>query len=304
MLRVVMLDLGDTLVGSDGVLPNVPEALASLQDFETAAGEPLPFLLVSDYDMPVPPPTPAKIAAIFQQYRNELDGFGLSPFFQPPQERITLSTHAGVFKPDRRVFETALQRLGVEAPWTDCLFITENAGHIAAVRQLGMLALHFGAPNVPGADFSDWSEGPLLIAQLAAPASARNLRSALRVHLAATHHWELIDLQGPPQGDLVHARVHMAHPLSDPSLGELDGVRVEVPVPITIERDARGGIRSVQVGQPAAEDLEEAAGRVRTLRANRQIAPEGGPLLPGATHQVERDAEGQPVVKRRRFSAF
>ncbi|MBS0356594.1 MAG: hypothetical protein JSR83_22125 [Proteobacteria bacterium] len=37
------------------------------------------------------------------------------------------------------------------------------------------------------------------------------------------------------------------------------------------------------------------------LIANRQLAPAGAPLPPGATHRIEPDAAGRPVVRRARF---
>jgi len=59
-----------------------------------------------------------------------------------------------VNKPDRKIFETALQRLGVTAALTECLFITENAAHIQAARNtLHMKALQFRSPGSSHFDF-------------------------------------------------------------------------------------------------------------------------------------------------------
>jgi hypothetical protein len=41
-----------------------------------------------------------------------------------------------------------------------------------------------------------------------------------------------------------------------------------------------------------------------TLKANKRIAKAGAPLPPGATHVEERDAQGNLVPKRKRFSAI
>ena len=112
MIRVALFDLGLTLVDSlNRPFPHVKEALQTIQSFTTAKGKPLLLGLVSDFDMPAPPATPAKIAAIFDRYLAVLDQTGLRSFFEPVQRRVTLSTHAGVFKPDRKIFETALRRL-------------------------------------------------------------------------------------------------------------------------------------------------------------------------------------------------
>ena len=55
---------------------------------------------------------------------------------------------------------------------------------------------------------------------------------------------------------------------------------------------------------PAEVDKAEQAQFIETLKANRQLAPEGQPLPPGATHQITTDAQGRKRVVRRRFSAI
>src|SRR5262245_37294954 len=112
VIRVVMFDLGRTLVDdNDQRFPHVKEALGVISTF-TSGGRPLRFCLVSDFLMPTPPVTPRKIKALFDEYLAILDHTGLRPFFEPVQKRVTLSTHAGVGKPNREIFEKALQRLG------------------------------------------------------------------------------------------------------------------------------------------------------------------------------------------------
>jgi hypothetical protein len=75
MIRVLMLDLGDTLVHDRNVFLHAREALEAIASFETAAGEPLATCLVSDYHMPSPPATQEKIEGIFQEFISILDGF-------------------------------------------------------------------------------------------------------------------------------------------------------------------------------------------------------------------------------------
>jgi FMN phosphatase YigB (HAD superfamily) len=213
MVRVVLLDLGGTLVGPQGAFPHVTDALAALDQLDGGTGEPLETALVSDFPAAVPP-TPDGVRERFAEYLALLDGFGLRGFFEPVERRVTLSTQAGVPKPDRRVYELALSRLGTDATLADCLVITEDPAHIAACRALGMQALQFGA------DFDDWSQAPALVRRLVDPA-----------------------------------------------------------------------------------DREEAVFE-RSLRERGQLAPEGVPLPPGATHEVERDEDGVAVIKRTRFSAY
>src|SRR5262245_14997981 len=145
-VRVVMFDLGLTLIDENRrPFPFVEQALASIQGF-VAGGRPVKTCLVSDFTMPAAPPTPAKIKALFQESLHLPEPAGLRPFFEPVQKRTTPSAHAGALKPDAKVFKKALQRLGSTAPLSACLFITENAAHVDAARhQLGMRALLFRA---------------------------------------------------------------------------------------------------------------------------------------------------------------
>ena len=91
---------------------------------------------------------------------------GCASSFEPVERHVTLSTQAGVNKPDRRIYELALTRLGTDATLGDCLSITENAEHVAACRALGMQALQFGVA------FTDWSQAPQLVRSLIDPADS------------------------------------------------------------------------------------------------------------------------------------
>ncbi len=55
MLRLVLLDLGDTLVRGGELFPHVIPALEAIAQLETADGEPLVSSLVSDYPLAEPP---------------------------------------------------------------------------------------------------------------------------------------------------------------------------------------------------------------------------------------------------------
>lgn len=55
---------------------------------------------------------------------------------------------------------------------------------------------------------------------------------------------------------------------------------------------------------PAEVDKAEQDHFIETLKANRQLAPEGEPLPPGATHQITTDAQGGKRIVRRRFSSI
>jgi hypothetical protein len=160
MIEVLMLDLGDTLVtGSPpAMLPGVPQALADLRSLTTLAGAPIPMCLVSDFTDLISPATPNQVVDTEEQYRTILQNAGLSQFFLSFEKTVTLSTHVGVRKPDCRLFQAELARLGLASlPLERCLLITEEAAHVAKVRSYGMKALRFGAVGVRGVDFSAWS---------------------------------------------------------------------------------------------------------------------------------------------------
>lgn len=164
MIRVLMLDLGETLIDKQRkVYPHVPEALEALKGIETETGEHLRLCLVSDYEKPT---AEKSVDMLFNEYVGLLKDLNLAQFFEPVEQHVTLSTQAGVRKPDPKIFELAIKRLGVTASFDQCLFITEHKGHIAECRDMGMKTLRFIEPGVEKADFSDWSKAPQLVAQL------------------------------------------------------------------------------------------------------------------------------------------
>jgi hypothetical protein len=304
MIRVLMLDLGDTLVHDRNVFPHAREALETIASFETAAGGPLATCLVSDYHMPSPPPTQEKIEAIFQEFISILDGFDLTRFFEPVMQRVTLSTHAGVRKPARHIFEMALHRLTLPVGLNGCLFITENADHISACQKLGMKTLRFDHIGSRRADFSDWSEAPLLIARMISSPSSVNIEPALKIRLTTAHGIELTSIKRRLKDGRIRGRAKMWYPVPTSKRDKGQDIYVPLPVDVEISLNGQGQIRSVKSSQPNPEALAEAAKFVETLEANQQLAYAPGPLPPGATHQLETDGEGRRLLKRKRFSAI
>ena len=303
MLRILMLDLGGTLIEGQSVLPRVPEALDALRQLKTANGAPLALCLVSDFHMPDPPVTPDKIQAIFQQYITLLDSLNLTQFFPQVDRQVTLSTHAGVFKPKRQIFELAIARLGIVAGLDACLFITENAEHVAAARLLGLEALRFGLPGTPGVDFDDWSDAPLLVAHRVAPNDDHNLLLALNVRVARDGR-RLSAIERRLPGGRIRVRETRQLLVPDPRAGTQSSIAMEAPMSREIKLGPDGRVEAAGDGEQDAEALAEATHFVETLEANQQIAHEPGPLPAGATHQVETDEQGQRILKRKRFSAI
>ena len=286
MSRVLLLDLGETLIhGTTAVLPHVQEALAALAEFKGDNGKPLQRALVSDTEMPSPPPTPAKIKPIFDGYVATLTTLQLRSFFEPVSKHVTLSAHARVLKPDRKVFALAVKRLGVTAKLTECVFVTENADHIRHCReQLGMKTLQFGK------DFTDWADGPCCCRRWSwrhgepgRGASARGL-SRTRQHLADRGGQALSTRRRRCGADIGRrSRSGSAH--------------VPLPVRIDLPADAHG--RITPVSKAFAEDIEGGAscqGLVARVKS-------------GTTPDPSRPIRSKPttggrLLKRRGFEAF
>jgi hypothetical protein len=215
----------------------------------------------------------------------------LRRFFQPVSRHVTLSTHAGVMKPDRRVYELALERLGTDAGFDECVSITEDARHIAACRRLGMEALRFGD------DFSDWCEAPLLVRHLVDPTDAHNTALALAVWLAVHEEVRFVSLLGEPtaRGARVRVRPAMADGTS----------RWDKTSVVELVFDSVGRVVDVQWDSAEVMAEREATAFHRSLQEHGQMAPAGASALPpGATHTVERDERGNEIVRRKRFSAL
>ena len=304
MIRIVMFDLGETLIDANRrPFPHVREALTALAGFRTEDSSPLGSCLVSDDRMVPPPITPDKVRPVFEEYVAVLDAAGLREFFEPVDERVTLSTHVGVRKPDRAVFEMALHRLQSNATLQECLFITENAEHIRAARQtLGMATLQFKAPAAAEFDFDDWSKAPALIAHLVAPEQPDNLRGAVQAHLAAQG-VETVNAQAVNTSGKVQVTGQVWHKLSVPGRPDLGDLHVAVPVQGELTRGRNGDLAGKLPTQIDKEQLDELGSYVRSLAAHGQIETGAGEPA-RATHAIETDDQGRRKLVRRRFNAL
>lgn len=139
-MRIVFFDLGDTLESDDVLLPGALETLRGIQELRSSGGEPAILGLISDFDM------------ASEAYYAILDLLGIRSFFEPVQARVTLSSEVGVFKPDRRIFEAAIDRIDPGLTFGDAMFVTENLSHTEAARELGMRAIHFRGPGQQSGD--------------------------------------------------------------------------------------------------------------------------------------------------------
>lgn len=306
MIKVLLLDVGDTLVktSASAVFPHVREALGTLSSFETAAGDPLVLCVVSDFEMPVLR-TAAKIKATFQKFTTLLDSFGLKQFFEPVNQHITLSTHAGVTKPDPKIFKLALQRLGLPATGFDsCLFITENKTHLEACQALGMKTLRFGETTAPGVDFTNWSKAPLLVSHIVHATHQANLESALGLMLATEHDLEITAVQERTADNRIRLQAQCWHPVPLRKASGAEEIQVQLPTEVEVRLDEHGNVLAVNHRQPDPEQVAEAAHSVATLEANHQLAHQSMPATGEATHLVEKDEKGRNRLVRKRFSAI
>jgi len=302
MIKILMLDLGATLIDADlQPFPHVRDALTALRDFQTSGAEPLQSCLVSDYKMISPPLAPARIQPLFQEYLGILADTGLREFFEPVDKRVTLSTQAGVKKPDRRIFELALQRLNSTASLTECLFITENAEHIRLARQdLKMATLQFKAPGATEFDFDDWSKAPALIAHLVDPEQPHNLRAAVQAHLAPQG-VENVNAETVGSSGKVHVTGQVWHKLSVAGHPDLSDLHVAVPVEGELRRGKKGELAGNLSTQVDKDHLDEAGSFVRSLATHGQIGGSAGAAA-RTTHAIETDDQGRRKLVRKRFS--
>lgn len=162
---LVLFDLGETLE-SRGVLRagalDTLEELAGLR----RGGRPAVVLgLLSDTRDPV---DRADVAVVVAEYRALLDRLGIRRFFEPLARHVTLSAEVGVRKPAAAAFRAAVERAGPALEFGDVVFVTENAEHVRAARQLGLTAVRVRAEGAPGAGGAELSDVLPVVRQLLA----------------------------------------------------------------------------------------------------------------------------------------
>lgn len=299
MIRLALFDLGDTLIHGDAAFPHVHEALTTIRQFELSDGSSLWIGIVSDDAIPPPQFTEAEIVASESQFQGILATAGLNDLFDPFDRCVTTSTRAGVNKPDRRIFERAIQRSGVAATLGDCLFVTEHVGHLAACKSLGMSVIRFGAGSGIQPAFSDWRHAPPLIAAMVGNPAADNQLAAVRYFLESTS--GLVGFEGARSGNTFHGQAQRVVDLHAPQLGPIDGISVAVSVAVDVTLRPNGDVEHVQAASPTNEVLSDAATFVKSLLDNKQVALPNEPLG-RATHAIEVDPDGKRRLIRRRYS--
>ena len=81
-----------------------------------------------------------------------------------------------------------------------------------------------------------------------------------------------------------------------------EAIYAPVPVSFSVALDAGGRVKSIDGGNPSPAAVADAARYIKTLRDSGQLAAAGERApAPGVTHQIERDAQGRDVLRRKRF---
>ncbi|MGH3614654.1 MAG: M28 family peptidase, partial [Pseudonocardia sp.] len=166
-MKLVLFDLGKTLESGDVLLPGALETLEAVAAMRDGALPAAQLGLVSDFTMVS---QPSEIPEVQQQYYAILDLLGIRRFFEPVEERVTLSTEVGVFKPDEAVFRAAVAKAGPELTFADTMFITENRSHVLAARHLGLTAVHYRGPGQPTGDVEKLTDLIPIIRDVVMPA--------------------------------------------------------------------------------------------------------------------------------------
>ena len=302
MIRLVLFDTGETLLSGLAPQPHVKEALAAISQFESGDGERLTLGIVSDFKMPHAPVTAAKIRRLEKEFEQILSDAGLSEFFSPFKSHVTLSSRAGVFKPDQKIFQLAIERSGTGATLGECLFVTETPEHLAACRLLGMSILRFGGEPGIQPSFAEWIDAPGIIAGFVGPSSPANRELAANVFLSARHGITNFRMTDTAEGSRTRGCAQQLLALKGSDLGPLDGVFVEVPTTVDVKWAKDGRIAEATVQPPDKEEVSGVRTFVTSLVRNRQVT------LPGekgirATHEVTEDGQGRRRLIRRCFTA-
>src|SRR5262249_56823007 len=118
-------------------------------------------------------------------------------------------------------------------------------------------------------------------------------QQALKTELAKRG-FESISIKREFPGGRVEVEANKLHPVHVEG-----GETVYAPVAV----DAGGRVKSIEGDSPSPAGVADAARYIKTLRESGQLAA-AGEAAParGVTHQIERDAQGRHVLRRKRFS--
>jgi hypothetical protein len=79
-----------------------------------------------------------------------------------------------------------------------------------------------------------------------------------------------------------------------------ESIYAPIPVSLSVELDAGGGVKSIDGGTPNPAAIADAARYVKTLRVSGQLASAGEQQpASGLTHWIERNEQGRQVLRRK-----
>jgi|SRR3954466_7586351 len=143
-MKIVLFDLGDTLEHNDTLLPGAFETLSNIKKINDDQNQPVILALISDF---LPAKSPDEIEAVKKKYYNILDNLGIRSFFEPVNERVTLSTEINVNKPNEEIFRYAIDKISKGLSFKEVIYITENRDHVTATNKMGINGIHFKGPG-------------------------------------------------------------------------------------------------------------------------------------------------------------
>jgi hypothetical protein len=124
-------------------------------------------------------------------------------------------------------------------------------------------------------------------------------QKALKTELAK-HGFESVAVKRELPDGRVQVEANKLHPVHVEG-GET--IYAPIPVSLSVALDTHGSVKSIEGGTPNPAAVADAARYVKTLRESGQLAAAGEQQqATGLTHQIERDAQGRQVLRRRRFS--
>jgi hypothetical protein len=111
--------------------------------------------------------------------------------------------------------------------------------------------------------------------------------------------FESVAIKRELPGGRIEVEANKLHPV--PVEGG-ETIYAPVPVSFSVALDAGGRVKSIDGGNPSPAAVADAARYIKTLRDSGQLAAAGERApAPGVTHQIERDAQGRHVLRRKRF---
>lgn len=301
MIQLILFDVGETLLHDGVPFPHVVQALAIIAKIKTATGSTLAMGVISDFGSTALGTNELERKNAEDEFVQILKAGNIESFFRPFERCVTISARAGVFKPDRRIFELALQRSGTNAGFSDCLFVTENRAHLLAARGFGCEVLEFGENALGVRSFSDWSEAPTLIAELVDPDNLRNRELAFSLILGERYEVEGFKCLNRA-GRVFNGQAGRLCRIDRSDLGNLSGAFISIPVDVSIRCTAKGTIDRVVVKDPSDDDVDDAISYVQQLARRGQIGESTQAASRNVTHVISKDDQGRRVIARCRFS--